>query len=94
MIHFIIFLVTGLVAGIIADQLMGRRHGWLIAMIIGLIGGAIGGFLFNALHVATMMHLPDSGFMHWVLDVVIAVIGAVILLFVLGLFRGGGRQPA
>jgi uncharacterized membrane protein YeaQ/YmgE (transglycosylase-associated protein family) len=90
MVHFIVFLITGLVAGVIADHLMGRRHGWLVAMIIGLIGGAIGGWLATHFHVAARLHLHPRGIESWLVEVAIAVIGAVLLLFVLGLFRRRG----
>ena len=90
MTHFIVFLITGLVAGVIADHLMGRRHGWLVAMIIGLIGGLIGGWLATHFHVVQRLHLHASGFEGWAIEVAIAVVGAVILLFVLGLVRRRG----
>jgi uncharacterized membrane protein YeaQ/YmgE (transglycosylase-associated protein family) len=90
MIHFIVFLITGLVAGIIADHLMGRRHGWLVAMIIGIIGGLIGGWLATHFHVLARLHLPAAGFLGWCVEVGIAVVGAVLLLFLLGLVRRRG----
>ena len=90
MVHFIVFLITGLVAGVIADHLMGRRHGWLVAMIIGLVGGAIGGWLATYFHVARRLHLHAGGIEGWAIEVAIAVVGAVLLLFVLGLFRRRG----
>lgn len=90
MIHIIVFLLTGLVAGVIADSLMGRRHGWLVAMIIGLIGGLIGGWLAQHFHVAARLHIHASGIENWLIEVAIAVVGAVLLLFVLGLFRRRG----
>jgi uncharacterized membrane protein YeaQ/YmgE (transglycosylase-associated protein family) len=90
MIHLIVFLITGLIAGVIADHLMGRRHGWLVAMIIGIVGGLIGGWLAAHFHVAARLHLPATGAVHWLVEVAIAVIGAVLLLFVLGLFRRRG----
>ncbi|HEY1750048.1 MAG TPA: GlsB/YeaQ/YmgE family stress response membrane protein [Caulobacteraceae bacterium] len=90
LLHIVVYLITGLVAGVIADNLMGRRHGWVVAMIIGVIGGIIGGWLANHFHLAAKLHLPANGTMHWLVEVVIAVAGAVILLFVLGLFRRRG----
>jgi uncharacterized membrane protein YeaQ/YmgE (transglycosylase-associated protein family) len=90
MTHFLVFLVTGLVAGVIADHLTGRRHGWLIAMLIGIIGGLIGGWLATHFHVVQRLHIHATGLEAWIVQVVIAVIGAVILLLVLGLFRRRG----
>ncbi len=90
MVHFIVFLITGLVAGVIADHLMGRRHGALVAMIIGIVGGLIGGWLATYFHVVQRLHIHATGLEAWIVQVVIAVIGAVILLFVLGLVRRRG----
>ena len=90
MIHILVFLLTGLVAGVIADSVMGRRHGWLVAMIIGIIGGVIGGWLAQHFRLAAKLHLPAAGLEHWAVEVAVAVIGAVLLLFVLGLFRRRG----
>ena len=84
MISLIVFLITGLVAGTIADYLLGRKHGWLVAMIIGIIGAWIGGFLANMLHIPAL----GTGLTHWLFTVAVAVVGAVILIFVVGLFRG------
>jgi uncharacterized membrane protein YeaQ/YmgE (transglycosylase-associated protein family) len=88
MMSLIVFLITGLVAGIIADTLLGRKHGWLVAMIIGVIGAWIGGFLANMLHIPSL----GTGIGHWLFNVAVATVGAVILIYVLGLFRGG--RPA
>jgi uncharacterized membrane protein YeaQ/YmgE (transglycosylase-associated protein family) len=90
MVHFIVFLITGLVAGVIADHLLGRRHGALVAMIIGIVGGLIGGLLTTHFHVVERLHIHATGLEAWVVQVIIAVLGAVILLLVLGLFRRRG----
>ena len=90
MTHFIVFLITGLVAGVIADHIMGRRHGWLVAMIIGIVGGLIGGLIATHFHVVQRLHIHATGLEAWAVQVIIAVLGAVILLLVLGLFRRRG----
>jgi uncharacterized membrane protein YeaQ/YmgE (transglycosylase-associated protein family) len=89
-VHFIVFLITGLVAGVIADHLMGRRHGALVAMIIGLIGGLIGGLIATRFHLVQRLHLHTTGLEGWLVEVATAVVGAVILLLVLSLFRRRG----
>ena len=93
MLHLLGTLVIGLIAGEIADRVMGRKHGMIVAMIIGLIGGGIGWFLVNHTHVLQMAHIvvPAHGVMSWAIALGVAVIGAIILIFVLGLFRGGRK---
>ena len=62
---------------------------WLVAMIIGIIGGVIGGWLATHFHVVQRLHLHANGIEGWIIEVVIAVICAVLLLFVLGLLQNG-----
>ena len=57
---------------------MNRHHGLLINLVIGVIGSLIGNYLAGVLHIA----LP--GF--WA-QFLAAIVGAIILLFILGLFR-------
>jgi uncharacterized membrane protein YeaQ/YmgE (transglycosylase-associated protein family) len=83
MLHFLSFIITGLVAGLIAERVMSRPHGILISIVIGVIGAWIGGFLAGMLHIS----LPGAGIGHWILEVLVAAAGAIILLWVLGLFR-------
>ena len=71
------WLLVGLVAGLIANALVpGKAPGGLIMTVLIGIGGAIlGGFLAVALKVGTGV----SGFdLH---TIIIAVLGAIVLLF-------------
>jgi len=71
------WIVFGLVAGIIAKFLMpGRDPGGLfVTVIIGIVGAVLGGFIGNALGFGGI-----SGFDFR--SMVIAVLGAVLLLFI------------
>jgi uncharacterized membrane protein YeaQ/YmgE (transglycosylase-associated protein family) len=71
-------IIIGILAGWIAEKLMNRHHGLLTNLAVGLVGALIGGFLANAL-----------GFvwMGWVGSLIVSSIGAVVLLFLLGLVR-------
>jgi uncharacterized membrane protein YeaQ/YmgE (transglycosylase-associated protein family) len=69
------FLVVGLVAGWLASLIIKREgKGILNYLIIGVIGAFLGGFLFR------LLHLMAYGLLG---ELVIATVGAVILLFVL-----------
>jgi uncharacterized membrane protein YeaQ/YmgE (transglycosylase-associated protein family) len=78
----IIFLLVGLIAGWLAGKLVrGGGYGLLGDMVIGVIGAIIGGFL-----------LPKVGLSHIVTiailnQIVVATIGAVILLLLLRLIK-------
>ena len=83
------WIVLGLVAGAIAKALMPGNDpgGFIVTAIIGIVGAVIGGFLGN-----TLMGRPLSGFSLW--SLVLAVIGALVLLFVYRLTtKGRTRVP-
>lgn len=75
----IIFLVIGAVAGWLAGLLMrGGGFGLFGNIVVGIVGSVIGGFLFGLLGI-TAGGLVGS--------LVTAVVGAAVLLFVVGLFK-------
>ena len=80
------WLIVGLVAGILASLVMGGTgYGIIGDIIIGIVGAFVGGWLFAQLGVST----PFSGLAGTIFT---AFIGAVVLLFVLRLIRGGVRR--
>ena len=69
------FLLIGLVAGWLASLIIKREgKGIVNYLIIGVVGALLGGFLFRLLHLMAYGQLGE---------LVIATVGAVILLFVL-----------
>jgi uncharacterized membrane protein YeaQ/YmgE (transglycosylase-associated protein family) len=78
----IIFLVVGLIAGWLAGQLVkGGSFGLIGDIIVGVIGALIGGFLLPKVGVGSLV---ANAFIN---SVIVATIGAVILLLVLKLLR-------
>ena len=76
------WLIVGLVAGVLASMLMGGTgYGLVGDIIIGIVGAFVGGWLFSALGVAS----PLGGLAGTIL---VAFIGAVVLLFLLRMLRG------
>ena len=74
-------IVVGILAGWLAERIAGRNHGLLMNLIVGIIGASIGGFLISSLlgfHYAEGFNLPS---------ILVATLGAVILLAVLGGFQ-------
>ena len=77
--HFIGFLIIGLIAGWLAETIMkGKGAGLIINLIVGVVGAYIGGFLFK------LLELPMHGLIG---SFVTAVVGAVVLLFLVGLVK-------
>ena len=84
----ITWLIVGLVAGVLASMVMGGTgYGLIGDIIIGIIGAFVGGWLFAKLGVSS----PFGGLGG---TIFVAFIGAVVLLFVLRLIRGGTRRRA
>lgn len=77
---WIAWVVIGIVAGWLAEQIMKRDHGLITNLVVGVVGALIGGFLYNNL-------LGGDAGGNWLVGIVVATIGAVILLFLLGLVK-------
>lgn len=83
----VVFIVVGLIAGFLASLVvMGRGRGWFWNLIIGMLGAIIGGWL------AGLLHLSINLGAELLNQIVIAFVGAVILLLLWRLlFRRGGK---
>ncbi|MFZ5669888.1 MAG: GlsB/YeaQ/YmgE family stress response membrane protein [Pseudomonadota bacterium] len=77
-VNWIVAIVIGVAAGWIAERLMNRDHGLVTNLVVGLVGALIGSFL------AGLAGVTYSG---WLGSLVASVIGAVVLLYLLGLFK-------
>lgn len=83
---FLTWLIVGLIAGVLASLVMGGTgYGLIGDIIVGIVGAFVGGWIFSALGVAS----PLGGLAGTIL---VAFIGAVVLLFILRLLRRGTRN--
>jgi Predicted membrane protein len=92
MIAIIGWIVFGLIAGLIAKAIMPGKDpgGAIITILLGIAGSLIGGFIGQALFgygraVNDSSDLSRPGFL---MSLVLAVIGAVVLLAVYRLIKG------
>jgi uncharacterized membrane protein YeaQ/YmgE (transglycosylase-associated protein family) len=77
------WIIIGVIAGWVTGKLMkGSGYGFFMDMIIGLIGAVIGGFI------ATHLGIAPPGQQGLTVSIIIAVIGAVILTWVVRLISG------
>ena len=84
--NLLTWLVVGLIAGVLASLVMGGTGFGIIGdIIIGIVGAFIGGWLFTAMGVA----VPLGGIAGTIL---VAFIGAVVLLFIIRLVKKGSRR--
>jgi uncharacterized membrane protein YeaQ/YmgE (transglycosylase-associated protein family) len=79
---FIAWIVVGAIAGFLANQVMGSREGLLMMVVLGIVGGLVGGFIASAL-----FHRSVDGIN--LESIVIATLGAILVVFVVNLARGG-----
>ncbi len=80
--QIITWIIIGGIAGFVAEKLIGGFNlGCIGTVIVGVVGAFIGGWLFSFFHIS----LGLSGLIG---DIVIAFVGAVVLLLVIRLFRG------
>ncbi len=80
------WIVVGLVAGALAGRVTGvRGNGCLTTMVVGIVGGLLGGALFSA---AGDEGIGDFGLR----SMLVAFVGACVLLFVVNGLTGAGRR--
>jgi uncharacterized membrane protein YeaQ/YmgE (transglycosylase-associated protein family) len=81
------WIVVGLIAGWLASQVMrGGGYGLIGDIIVGIVGAVIGGFL-----AATFLKIPNAVNGINVTSILVAFIGAVILLAILRMVSGRRR---
>lgn len=82
--NFLLWLLMGAVAGWIASLIMktNQSQGTLIDIVVGIVGAFLGGWLFQ-----TFGQSGVTGFNFY--SLLVAVVGAVVLLFLVRLVRRG-----
>lgn len=78
--QIITWLIIGLIAGFLASVVVrGRRFNTVTNIVLGLVGALIGGFLFALLRIPPLI---SGGLTIQYSDVIVAFIGAVIILLI------------
>lgn len=81
------WIVVGLIAGWLASQVMrGGSYGVIGDIILGVVGALIGGFL-----AANLLNMPDAVNGINVTSILVAFIGAMIVIAILRAFSGRRR---
>ena len=77
---FLWFIIIGIVAGYVAGKIMrGGGFGLIVNLVVGIIGGVLG-WLFSLLGIYSTGGIIGS--------LVVATIGAIVLLWIVSLFSG------
>ena len=74
------WIVVGIVAGFLAEKIMKRDHGLLTNLVVGVVGALIGGLI-----ATNFLGIDADG--SWIVATIIALGGAILLLFLMGLVR-------
>ena len=72
-------LIIGLIAGYIAEKVTASDHGLFTNLLVGIAGSFVGGTLANLLNIE---------FYGWLGNLIVASIGAVLLIWVWRKFQG------
>ena len=74
-VGFLGMLLIGLIAGWLAERAMNRDHGLLTNVLVGIAGSFVGG---------TLAGLLDIGFYGFLGNLVVATVGAILILWLFG----------
>jgi uncharacterized membrane protein YeaQ/YmgE (transglycosylase-associated protein family) len=90
MINLIVWLIVGGIIGWVASMIMrtDAQQGMFLNVVVGIIGAALGGWLISPL--LGMPSINDGSFS--VGSLIVSLIGAVILLAIVNLFRRGSPR--
>jgi len=82
-VGWIMAIIIGALAGWIAEKMMKAEHGLLINIILGIVGAVVGNFILMLIFGATMGGIIGQ--------LIVAVIGACLLIFIYRAIRGNRR---
>jgi uncharacterized membrane protein YeaQ/YmgE (transglycosylase-associated protein family) len=82
---FLSWIVVGAIAGFLASYVMRAREGLLMMIVLGIVGGLVGGFIAEE-----VFHKGNVNGIN-VESIVIATLGAILILFLFN-FVGRGRR--
>jgi uncharacterized membrane protein YeaQ/YmgE (transglycosylase-associated protein family) len=82
MFHFIFWLIGAAIGGFIASKIVNKTgSGLFMDLVLGIVGGMLGGWIVSLIP-GLESALPAQGLLHFAVDIAIAAIGAVIVLFI------------
>ena len=84
--ELLLLLLVGAICGVVAEMLVGYSPGGILAsIVIGFLGAVIGTWLARQIGLPSVLAVHIGGY---TIEILWAIIGAIILLLILSLFRG------
>lgn len=84
-VGWISYIVIGAIAGFIAGKIVkGSGQGLLMNIVVGIVGALLGGFILS--------FFLDTAGGGWWFTLFTAILGSVILLWILSKVQGGSRR--
>jgi uncharacterized membrane protein YeaQ/YmgE (transglycosylase-associated protein family) len=87
MTNFIVWLIVGGIIGWVASELMHTREGLLLNIVVGIVGAFIAGLVLTPLMGVGTINQNNFSLP----ALIVSLLGSIILLAVLSLFRRSGR---
>jgi uncharacterized membrane protein YeaQ/YmgE (transglycosylase-associated protein family) len=80
------WIVVGAIAGFLANAITGTRDGLVLMIVLGIVGAVVGGWVAGPklLNIASVTGINLT-------SIVVAVVGALIVIFVVDAFSGRRR---
>ena len=90
MVNFIVWLIAGAIIGWLASRIMGTngQQGLLMDIVVGVVGAFVAGWFITPL--VGVGTINQSNFS--IPALLVSLVGAIILLAVVGFFRRGGLR--
>jgi uncharacterized membrane protein YeaQ/YmgE (transglycosylase-associated protein family) len=81
------WIVVGAIAGFLANAITGTRDGLVLMIVLGIVGAVVGGWVAGPklLNIASVTGINLT-------SIVVAVVGALIVIFVVDAFSGRRRM--
>jgi uncharacterized membrane protein YeaQ/YmgE (transglycosylase-associated protein family) len=80
------WIVVGAIAGFIASLISGSREGLLMMVVLGIVGAVVGGWIaVDVLKISGVTGVNTQ-------SIIVAVVGALIVVFVVGSLGGRRRS--
>ena len=89
-IQLLILLVIAGICGAIAELIVGfSPGGFVVSIVVGVIGAYLGTLIATYLNLPPFLPVAIGG---RTLELVWSILGSILLLLVISLFRGAGRR--